>query len=165
MSMAEPESPQPTQFRASFRAACERSHRLCDLHARSGGQRCHLEPGAERFKGYSSEEIVGQHFSRFFTEEDRAVDLPGGRSGSLRGKALRAEGWRLRKDGSRFWASAVLDPIRDTAGTLIGYAKITRDITHKKEPSALFSKASSASGCSFRACATMPSICSTAKAT
>ncbi len=91
-------------------------------------------PGAERFKGYRADEIIGQHFSRFFTEEDREADLPGRalRIAAREGR-FEAEGWRVRKDGSRFWASAVLDPIRDSSGSLIGYAKITRDITHKKE--------------------------------
>ncbi|HET9335686.1 MAG TPA: PAS domain S-box protein [Sphingomicrobium sp.] len=91
-------------------------------------------PGAERFKGYSADEIIGQHYSRFFTPEDVAADLPG--------RALRiadrdgrdeAEGWRLRKDGTRFWVSAVIDPIRDDDGKLIGFAKVTRDITEKKQ--------------------------------
>ncbi len=91
-------------------------------------------PGAQRFKGYRSDEIIGEHFSRFFTEEDRAADLPGRalRIAAREGR-FEAEGWRVRKDGSRFWANAVLDPIRDASGSLIGYAKITRDVTHKRE--------------------------------
>jgi PAS domain S-box-containing protein len=90
--------------------------------------------GGERIKGYSSREIVGQHFSRFFTEEDRTAGLPwkaletAAREGKYEG-----EGWRVRKDGTRFWASVVLDPIRDRSGKLIGYAKITRDITERRE--------------------------------
>jgi PAS domain S-box-containing protein len=89
--------------------------------------------GGERIKGYSSREIVGQHFSRFFTEEDRTAGLPwkaletAAREGKYEG-----EGWRVRKDGTRFWASVVLDPIRDRNGKLIGYAKITRDITERR---------------------------------
>ena len=91
-------------------------------------------PGAERFKGYKAGEIIGKHYSRFFTPEDASADLPG--------KALRiaaregryeAEGWRIRKDGTRFWANAVLDPIRGDDGKLIGFAKITRDITDQHE--------------------------------
>jgi PAS domain S-box-containing protein len=91
-------------------------------------------PGAERFKGYTAEEVVGEHFSRFFTQEDRDNDIPAkalriaGREGHFE-----AEGWRVRKDGSRFWANAVLDPIRAEDGTLLGFAKITRDVTDKKE--------------------------------
>src|ERR1700753_3566939 len=90
--------------------------------------------GGERIKGYSAGEIVGQHFSKFYTPSDRANDRPA--------KALRIaletghyeeEGWRVRKDGSFFWASVVIDPIRSDAGELIGYAKITRDITERKQ--------------------------------
>ena len=89
--------------------------------------------GAERFKGYSPEEIVGQHFSRFFTSEDRKADLPARalRIAAREGR-FEAEGWRVRKDGGQFWAHAVLDPIRAEDGTLLGYAKITRDITEKR---------------------------------
>jgi PAS domain S-box-containing protein len=88
--------------------------------------------GAERLKGYGSVEIIGQHFSRFFTDEDRARGLPERalREAERDGR-YEAEGWRLRKDGSRFWANAVLEPIRDQSGQLIGYAKITRDVTDK----------------------------------
>ncbi|MFA7751926.1 PAS domain-containing protein, partial [Klebsiella pneumoniae] len=89
--------------------------------------------GAERFKGYTAEEIVGQHFSRFYTEEDRAAGLP---ARALRIAAekgvFEAEGWRLRKDGTRFWTSVVIDPVRDEHGALIGFAKVTRDITDKR---------------------------------
>ncbi len=90
--------------------------------------------GAERFKGYRAEEIIGEHFSRFFTEEDLAADLPGRalRIAAREGR-FEAEGLRVRKDGTRFWAHAILDPIRDQSGKLVGYAKITRDITEKKE--------------------------------
>ncbi|HEY0630136.1 MAG TPA: PAS domain S-box protein [Sphingomicrobium sp.] len=90
-------------------------------------------PGAERFKGYKAEEIIGQHFSRFFTPEDVAADLPG-RALRLaaRDGRFEAEGWRLRKDGARFWVNAVIDPIRSDDGKVIGFAKVTRDITEKK---------------------------------
>ena len=90
-------------------------------------------PGAERFKGYSADEIIGEHFSRFFTSEDREAQLPG-RALEIAGREGRfeAEGWRIRKDGTRFWANAVLDPIRAEDGSLIGFAKITRDITEKR---------------------------------
>jgi PAS domain S-box-containing protein len=91
-------------------------------------------PGAERFKGYGGDEIIGQHFSRFFTDEDRASELPQRalRIAAREGR-FEAEGLRVRKDGTRFWANAILDPIRDDAGRLIGFAKITRDITARKE--------------------------------
>jgi PAS domain S-box-containing protein len=90
--------------------------------------------GAERFKGYTANEIIGQHFSVFFTPEDREANLPQKalRAAAAEGR-FEAEGWRVRKDGTRFWANAILDPIVDPSGELIGYAKITRDITAKRE--------------------------------
>ena len=91
-------------------------------------------PGARRFKGYAAEEIIGQHFSRFFTEEDRAAGVPERalRTAATEGK-FETEGWRLRKDGTRMWVHAVIDPIFSDEGELIGFAKITRDITEKRE--------------------------------
>ena len=91
-------------------------------------------PGAERFKGYTADEIIGQHFSRFYTDEDRATDFPARalRVAAREGR-FEAEGWRVRKDGSRFWAHVVIDPIRGDDGALLGFAKITRDITSKRE--------------------------------
>lgn len=91
-------------------------------------------PGAERFKGYTSDEIIGQNFSLFFTPEDRAAGLPQrALRVALQEGRFEAEGWRIRKDGTRFWANAVLDPVYDPAGSHIGFAKITRDITAKQE--------------------------------
>jgi PAS domain S-box-containing protein len=90
--------------------------------------------GGERIKGYSAEEIVGQHFSRFYTPADQASGKPRRALQIARdtGK-YEEEGWRVRKDGSFFWASVVIDPIRNPAGELIGFAKITRDITERKK--------------------------------
>ncbi|WP_404336228.1 PAS domain S-box protein [Sphingomonas sp. MMS12-HWE2-04] len=89
--------------------------------------------GAERFKGYTADEIMGAHFSRFYGEEDRAAGLPAHALETTRSKGrFEAEGWRLRKDGTRFWASVVIDPVHDGAGTLIGFAKITRDLTERR---------------------------------
>lgn len=89
--------------------------------------------GARRFKGYTNDEIIGQHFSRFYTAEDQMARMPANAlvTAVSEGK-FEAEGWRVRKDGSRFWASVVIDPIFDDAGELVGFAKITRDITEKK---------------------------------
>ena len=90
-------------------------------------------PGARRFKGYSADEIIGQHFSRFYTPEDREAELPARALEQARTKGqFEAEGWRVRKDGSRFWAYVVIDPIRDHQGDLIGFAKVTRDLTERK---------------------------------
>jgi PAS domain S-box-containing protein len=89
--------------------------------------------GAERFKGYKADEIIGQHFSRFYSPEDQATDLPRrALQIALDTGKFEAEGWRMRKDGTRFWASVVIDPIREPSGKLVGFAKITRDITDKR---------------------------------
>ena len=90
-------------------------------------------PGAQRIKGYDREEIIGQHFSRFYTEEDRNNRIPyqvletAARTGKYE-----AEGWRVRKDGTRFWASVVINAIRNSAGEVIGFAKVTRDLTERR---------------------------------
>jgi PAS domain S-box-containing protein len=90
--------------------------------------------GAMRIKGYKAEEIVGQHFSRFYTPEDRADGVPvRALLTAINEGKYEAEGWRVRKDGTRFWASVVIDRIEDSSGTLIGLAKITRDITERRE--------------------------------
>jgi PAS domain S-box-containing protein len=89
--------------------------------------------GAERLKGYSEQEIIGQHFSRFFTEEDRAAGKPmQALETAARLGRLEQEGWRVRRDGTRFWALALLDAIRDGEGRLVGFAKITRDMTERR---------------------------------
>jgi PAS domain S-box-containing protein len=90
--------------------------------------------GAQRIKGYSAPEILGRHFSQFYVEEDRRRGEPE-RALAVASRAGRyaEEGWRLRKDGSRFWANVVIHPIRDEQSTLIGFAKITRDMTERRE--------------------------------
>ena len=89
--------------------------------------------GAERFKGYTAQEILGKHFSQFYTDEDRATGFPGkALNTALEQGKFEGEGWRVRKDGTHFWASVVIDPIRDPSGELVGFAKITRDITERK---------------------------------
>jgi len=90
--------------------------------------------GAERIKGYTRDEIIGQHFSRFYTDLDRKSGLPKKalRQASLNGK-FEGEGWRVRKDGSKFWATVVIYPIHDDSGTLIGFAKVTRDETERRQ--------------------------------
>jgi PAS domain S-box-containing protein len=99
----------------------------------SGGAIVNWNPGAERIKGYGREEIIGQHFSRFYTDEDRQAEIPRRALGTAAdtGK-YEAEGWRVRKDGSRFWAGVVINAIRDAKGELVGFAKITRDLTERK---------------------------------
>ena len=86
--------------------------------------------GAERLKGYSAAEIVGQHFSKFYTRDDRMAGLPARvLEAAARDGRYEAEGWRVRKDGGRFWAAVEVAAIRDEKNELIGFAKITRDIT------------------------------------
>jgi PAS domain S-box-containing protein len=90
--------------------------------------------GAERIKGYAPEEIIGQHFSQFYTEQDRARGLPEVSLETARSTGrFEKEGIRVRKDGTRFWANVVIDAVRDESGELIGFAKVTRDITERKE--------------------------------
>jgi PAS domain S-box-containing protein len=90
--------------------------------------------GAQRIKGYSPGDIIGVHFSKFYTPEDFEAGVPGRALETARETGrYEAEGWRVRKDGSQFWASVVIDAIRDEQGELIGFAKITRDMTEKRE--------------------------------
>ena len=89
--------------------------------------------GARRFKGYEEAEILGQHFSRFYTEEDRLKGMPQrALETAIREGRFEGEGWRIRKDGTRFWCHVVIDPILDPTGKLLGFAKITRDLTDRK---------------------------------
>lgn len=89
--------------------------------------------GARRFKGYEEAEILGQHFSRFYTEEDRKSGLPERalETAATEGR-FEGEGWRVRKDGERFWSHVIIDPIRSPNGDLLGFAKVTRDLTERK---------------------------------
>ena len=91
-------------------------------------------PGAERFKGYREAEILGKHFSVFYSPEDRAQGKP------MRGLEMAAReghyedvGWRMRKDGTRFWADAVITALRDGKGRLVGFGKVTRDLTERQQ--------------------------------
>ena len=98
--------------------------------------------GAQRIKGYLPHEIIGQHFSRFYTEEDRKAGEPQRALETVaRAGRFEKEGLRVRKDGTRFWAHVVIDAIRDESGSIIAYAKITRDITERKEAEKRLEKA------------------------
>lgn len=88
--------------------------------------------GAERIKGYTASEALGRHFSCFYTAEDRAAGVPeAGLAHARQHHTFKTEAWRLRKDGSRFWASVAIDAIYEK-GVLVGFAKVTRDITDHK---------------------------------
>ncbi len=90
--------------------------------------------GAERIKGYRAEEIVGQHFSRFYPPEAIAEGKPARLLAiAARDGRVEDEGWRMRKDGTRFWADVILTALRDSEGAVIGFAKVTRDLTERKE--------------------------------
>src|ERR1700750_2625364 len=89
--------------------------------------------GGQRIKGYAPDEILGQHFSRFYTDTDRANGQPSRALRIAREQGrYEEEGWRVRKDGTFFWASVVIDPIHED-GRLVGFAKITRDITERRQ--------------------------------
>jgi PAS domain S-box-containing protein len=98
------------------------------------GRVANWNAGAQRIKGYLPEEIIGQHFSRFYTEADREAGLPArGLRSAIETGRWENEGERVRKDGSTFWAHVVIDAIRDDDGEVIGFAKVTRDITERRE--------------------------------
>jgi formate hydrogenlyase transcriptional activator len=98
-----------------------------------GGRIVTWNPGGERIKGYTEAEILGHHFSQFFPDEEVARGTPGEllRLAAERGR-VEQEGWRVRKDGSRFWADSILTAIRDSSGEVSGYSKVTRDFTDRK---------------------------------
>jgi PAS domain S-box-containing protein len=103
----------------------------------AGGHVTSWNPGARRFKGYEADEIIGHHFSTFYTEEERAQEVPKlALEEAARSGRFEREGWRVRKDGSQFWAHVVIDAIRSPDGELVGFAKITRDLTERREAEA-----------------------------
>jgi PAS domain S-box-containing protein len=88
--------------------------------------------GAQRIHGFDADEIVGSHFSRLFTDDDKCADLPShALKTALSTGKFEQGGWRLRKDGSRFWASVIIDPVRNEKGEVVGFAEVTRDITER----------------------------------
>jgi PAS domain S-box-containing protein len=90
-------------------------------------------PGAERFKGYQAHEIIGKHFSVFYTQQDRDRHWPEAElEMAKRDGRFEDEGWRVRKDGTRFWANVVITALRDQTGRLVGFAKVTRDLTERR---------------------------------
>jgi len=99
----------------------------------SGGYITSWNVGAQRIKGYSAEEVLGKHFSMFYMEEDRRSGLPQSilQTATEQGH-FGGEGWRVRKDGTRFWASIVVTALRDEDGTLYGFSKVTRDMSERK---------------------------------
>ncbi len=107
-----------------------------------GGHVASWNAGAQRIKGYAPEEIIGRHFSNFYTEADRVAGLPNtGLEIAAREGRWEHEGQRVRKNGTTFWAHVVIDAIRDENGTLLGFAKVTRDITERREAEAALQQA------------------------
>jgi PAS domain S-box-containing protein len=99
----------------------------------TNGRVANWNAGASRIKGYARSEIIGEHISKFYTEEARAAGLPQlALSTAAECGRFEAEDWRVRKDGSRFWANVIIDAIHDEDDTLIGFAKITRDLTERR---------------------------------
>jgi PAS domain S-box-containing protein len=89
-------------------------------------------PGAERLKGYRPDEALGRHFSVFYPPDKPRPDIDAELDIAQREGVFREEGWRVRKDGSRFWADVTITPVRDATGALLGFAKVTRDLTARK---------------------------------
>jgi PAS domain S-box-containing protein len=126
------------QFRLFAEAVTDYALIRLDAHGVVSG----WNAGAQRIKGYAGDEIIGKHFSCFYTAADRAAGVP---ERALATAAVSgtftAEGWRVRKDGSLFFASVVIDAIRDEEGKFVGFAKITRDITERREAEAKLRRA------------------------
>jgi PAS domain S-box-containing protein len=117
------------QFRLLVQAVTDYAIYMLDAEGRVAS----WNPGAQRIKGYTPDEIIGEHFSRFYTPEDRARGEPArALETARRNGSFEKEGWRVRRDGSRFWASVVVDPVRNERGEIIGFAKITRDISERR---------------------------------
>ena len=122
-------SPSP-DFQALVAAVKDYAIFMLDTHGRVSS----WNTGAERIKGYKSDEIVGEHFSRFYTQEDIELGKPDSelKMAASEGQ-LEDEGWRVRKDGSRFWANVIITAIRGKNGELLGFSKVTRDFTERKK--------------------------------
>jgi PAS domain S-box-containing protein len=125
-----PALPDPTdqQFRLLVQGVIDYAIFMLDVEGRVGT----WNAGAERIKGYAPRDVIGRHFSMFYTEEERSAGVPQTLiERATRDGRVETEGWRVRKDGSRFWALVVIDAIRDDHGRLLGFAKVTRDITER----------------------------------
>jgi PAS domain S-box-containing protein len=89
-------------------------------------------PGAERLKGYRADEITGQHFSRFYPSQVRREVIDAELVTAVKAGVFRDEGWRVRKDGTQFWADVTITPVYESSGGLVGFAKVTRDMTDRR---------------------------------
>ena len=125
------------RYRLLVQALSEYAVCLLDVH----GTVTSWNSGAQRIKGYSEAEIVGQHFSRFYDDAERLAGLPqAALAAAATSRRFETEGWRVRKDGSRFWAHVVIELIRSRDGQPIGFAKVTRDLTERQRATELLQR-------------------------
>jgi PAS domain S-box-containing protein len=130
LSQSEPPLTEDSRYRLLVEAVTDYAIYMLDAK----GVVTSWNPGAERFKGYVSSEIIGQHFSVFYTEDDRRRGIPRkALETAIQDGRFESEGWRVRKDGARFWAHVVIDPIRTPMGEIAGFAKITRDLGESRQ--------------------------------
>src|SRR5215470_8572077 len=133
--IAHPESSDAAGFRSvdeRFRALVSSVKDYAILMLDPSGRIETWNLGAERAKGYTADEIIGEHMSRFYTPEDLARGLPETLlAAARRDGRVENEGWRVRKDGTRFWADVVITALTDEQGQLVGYIKVTRDLTER----------------------------------
>src|SRR6266566_1968219 len=131
---AEPAVTIPRESSETFRQLVEDVQDVAIFMLDGAGRVSTWNSGAERIKGYRAEEIVGQHFSRFYPPEAVAEGKPARLLAiAARDGRVEDEGWRVRKDGARFWAEVMITALRDSEGAVIGFAKVTRDLTARKE--------------------------------
>jgi hypothetical protein len=122
------------QHRERFRNLVENARDYAIFLLDTAGHVATWNVGAQRIKGYAAEEIIGQHFSTFYpSEAARSGKCERELEAALRDGRFEDEGWRIRKDGSRFWANVVIQPLHNRAGTHIGFSKITRDLTERRD--------------------------------
>lgn len=123
----------PEQQDHVFRLLVESVHEYAIFMLDPNGFITTWNAGAERIKGYTANEIIGKHFSVFYPPQDLAADKPGWElREAVREGRFEDEGWRIRKDGSRFWSNVIITAVRDSAGVLIGFGKVTRDLTARR---------------------------------
>ena len=126
------------QSEERFRLLIEGVHEYAIYMLDTAGIVSSWNAGARRIKGYAREEIIGRHFSNFYTPEDIEAGKPWEAMAQARRVGhFESEGWRVRKDGSRFWARAVITPLYDDEGVLRGYAKVTQDLSERRQLRAL----------------------------
>ncbi|RFM25783.1 sensor histidine kinase [Deminuibacter soli] len=132
--------PGPNTVKRNFKATEEQYHKMVEevedyaiLMLDPDGIVVNWNRGAEKIKGYTEQEIVGRHFRAFYTREDQVAGLPEKliNEAKLSGKAVH-EGWRVRKDGTKFWGSVVITALHDSDNAIVGFSKVTRDLTERK---------------------------------